>query len=1147
MLYNDPVFLKIAEALLVEYTSVYYIDAKTNEYQWYSADAEFQSLHIEQGGKDFFKNLKRDADKVIYEDDKHIFMQDIQKEHLLSLVRKGDKRRIEYRLMIDGKPVYHALSLIRGVGVSDDYFILGVKNVDKEVRDRQKAEKFEQEREIYNQIAESLAGHFDTLYYVDIDTNEYFEYSSTDTYKNLNIPTKGNDFFSESLKNMKIYVHPDDQERVIPLFNKRVIKRNLINSRMFSVTYRLVIFGSVMHCRCIQIWANDKKHILVGIENINDEVRASALLEETKRQSITYGQIVNSLALRYDVIFYVNSETGEYSRYSSGVITIDQSLTFNGKNFFADAHEVINTQVHAEDRDRMLSKLDKDYIITTLGNTTQYSEDYRNLADDRIEHIRLTVMRSNDNVHFIVGIENIDEEVKKEQEQIEALKRANELARRDVLTGIRNFTAFHELEDSIQNSIDRGLGHSPFAIVICDINDLKHVNDTNGHDAGDEYIRSSCRMICSIFAHSPVFRIGGDEFAAVLAGNDYDKRMSLVGMLRRKTRENYKQNKGPAVAVGIGIFDRMKDKKVSDVFKRADENMYEDKLNLKSGKVVIDRKMHEETFSKIPADRKRILDNMFEMNFITSEGVYIYLCDMKYDYSRWSKSIVDSYGLPSEYMYGAGAIWEEHIHEEDKEAYRRGIADIFAGNLSGHDMQYRARRINGEYNVCTCRGIVLKDENGELDYFVGTIRDHGVQCNIDSLTGLENQYGLFEEIQTNIIKNKEIRICIVGIAKFSEINELYGYHFGNLVLQKFGRFLFEHVENLGRVYRLDGTKFAILCSSLSVEEVTNRYADLRSYYREGILIDDKNIILELNASLIELDNFNIDSQTVMTCLTFAYNESKTKKHGDLVVFNNDVGNGNKEKVEKFNTIRASITKGFDGFYLMYQPVVDAQTEKLIGAEALIRWKSQEYGVVPPDMFIPLLEQDPNFPSLGEWIINTAIREAGEIIKSNPDFVINVNLSYSQIEKPDFVDMVMCILNKAEYPPEHLCLEITERCRLLDLDLLKNTVCSLKSRGIKVALDDFGTGFSSVGIVKYLPFDIIKIDRSLVRNIENDIKERELIKNFVMIANTCGSSVCVEGIENLAMGEILRQYNVDCFQGYYYSKPLIYDDFIKWMK
>ena len=235
MLYNDPVFLKIAEALLVEYTSVYYIDAKTNEYQWYSADAEFQSLHIEQGGKDFFKNLKRDADKVIYEDDKHIFMQDIQKEHLLSLVRKGDKRRIEYRLMIDGKPVYHALSLIRGVGVSDDYFILGVKNVDKEVRDRQKAEKFEQEREIYNQIAESLAGHFDALYYVDIDTNEYFEYSSTDTYKNLNIPTKGNDFFicSMPIKNGMVHATPVQMVLCILVWKTNVcVLRSVLSFKM---------------------------------------------------------------------------------------------------------------------------------------------------------------------------------------------------------------------------------------------------------------------------------------------------------------------------------------------------------------------------------------------------------------------------------------------------------------------------------------------------------------------------------------------------------------------------------------------------------------------------------------------------------------------------------------------------------------------------------------------------------------------------------------------------------------------------------------------------------------------------------------------------------------------------------------------------
>jgi EAL domain-containing protein (putative c-di-GMP-specific phosphodiesterase class I) len=230
---------------------------------------------------------------------------------------------------------------------------------------------------------------------------------------------------------------------------------------------------------------------------------------------------------------------------------------------------------------------------------------------------------------------------------------------------------------------------------------------------------------------------------------------------------------------------------------------------------------------------------------------------------------------------------------------------------------------------------------------------------------------------------------------------------------------------------------------------------------------------------------------------------------------------------------------------MYQPVVNAKTEKITGAEALLRWRSEEYGTVPPDHFIPLLEQDPLFPSLGEWILTQAVTDAGKILESDPDFVINVNLSYSQIEKADFVDMVMDILDRTGYPAGNLCLEVTERCRLLDMDMLKNTVCSLRSRGVRVALDDFGTGFSSIGIVKSIPFDTIKIDRSLVRRIEDDRKERELIKTFVMMSNTCGAAVCVEGIETAGMGDILRQYDVHSFQGYYYSKPLEYDDLLKW--
>ena len=142
-------------------------------------------------------------------------------------------------------------------------------------------------------------------------------------------------------------------------------------------------------------------------------------------------------------------------------------------------------------------------------------------------------------------------------------------------------------------------------------------------------------------------------------------------------------------------------------------------------------------------------------------------------------------------------------------------------------------------------------------------------------------------------------------------------------------------------------------------------------------------------------------------------------------------------------------------------------------------------------------------------------------------------------------MVYRILEDLQYPPDHLCFEVTERCRLLDIDLLKNVTASLKSRGILIALDDFGTGFSSVGIVKELPFDIIKIDRTFVEKVEENPVDRELIKHFSGLASLFGAKVCVEGIETSGMRDILQQFNVGSFQGYYYAKPLDIDAFFEW--
>ena len=1146
MTIQEKIFMKIAEALLVDYSSIYYVNAMTNEYFWYSVDPEFHSLNLEQGGDDFFKNIVRDCKKVIYEEDQHIFIQDIQKENLLNALQKGTMQNIDYRLMINGTPVWHSLRLIRGLDGTQDYFVLGVKNIDEEHRKRELEKEIQRQKEIYDQIADILAEQYDILYYIDLATSTYSEISSTDDFKKLNVPATGRDFFAESRRSIRKFVHPEDQEKALALHYKDVMLNNLKNGGSFSMAWRLVVNGQVQHIRHTEIMARDEQHIIVCIKNIDAEVQAELALKADQKKNMTYTQIAERLADHYDLIYYIDCESSRYAEFSTKKKSGELRVQDEGDDFFSAAMTNANRLIDSKDRERIKQFLDRDRLISQLETRRQLTEDYRMVIDgEKTQYTRMSVTYSSDHSHFIICVENRDEDVRREQEHLAALSTANEMARRDELTGTKNKTAYQETEKGLEKLVEEG--RESFGIVVCDINSLKIINDTEGHKAGDDYIKASCKLICRVFHHSPVFRIGGDEFAVILTGKDYTNRKELIADFKRQVEENIRFGEGPVVASGLAEFLPYEDHSAEDVFNRADSQMYADKARLKEQKMLQESHSFQDKseIRAITEERRVILDALFKAFEVVSEGTYVYLCDMKYDFSRWSKSAVDTYSLPAEYMYGAGDIWENHIHPDDRAAYHKGIDEIFSGSAAGHDMQYRAKRVTGEYDVCTCRGTVIRDQAGEPDYFVGTIRNHGQQSHIDTLTGFRNQYGFFEDLESCIKRNAAVSVSLFGISKFSEINEMYGYHFGNRVLQQYARCVFEDIGNTGHVYRIDGTKFAVISNSLSIAEFRGYYSRFRAFLHESFQVDGENVLLDLQCGALRLEEFDVDSQTVYACLNFAYEESKLHQKGDLVEFRDGLTEQSHQRLEMLHAIRASITHSFEGFYLLYQPVVDAKTERLIGAEALIRWKNDVYGMVPPDHFIPVLESDPQFPALGEWIIREAILATKQILPRHPDFIVNVNLSYTQLEKPDFADRVLRLLNELDFPPEHLCLEVTERCRLLDMALLKNVIASLKSRGILIAMDDFGTGFSTVGLLKEVPFDTIKIDRSFVTDIEQNDTNRKLVRNVADLATIFGSKVCVEGIETRGMRDILRSFRVKRFQGYYYAKPLPLDQILQW--
>ena len=1136
-------------ALTGNFIVVYVVDPETDRYREFSAtDGYTDSFAQATEGEGFFDRVREVARQFNHPDDLDRFLSTFTRENVMAEIESRGIFTLVYRLMMEDRSVYVQMSAAMVEEQEGPRLIVGLNNIDAQYRRGERNKEIARQREIFTQITASLAEQYDTLYYVDIADSTYVEISSTDEYEKLNVPTTGNDFFADSRRRIRKYVHPEDQEKVLSVHYKDVMLDKLKHRRAFSIAYRLVVDGQVRHIRNTEIMARDAKHIIVCIENIDAEVQAQLARNADRKRNVTYTQIAERLASHYDLIYYIDCETSQYAELATRNKSGELKVQEEGEDFFASSRKNLNRLIYSEDRERIGLFLDRDNLISRLEGRRQLTEDYRMIVGpDRTQYTRMSVTYSSDHSHFIICIENRDEDVRREQEHLAALSMANEMARRDELTHTKNKTAYREMEQELQRQIEAG--DASFGIVICDINGLKAINDTEGHKAGDDYIRNSCQLVCRVFSHSPVFRIGGDEFVAVLRGRDYENRASLISGLRRQVEENIRIGEGPVVASGLAEYQPYADRAVGDVFNRADSQMYGDKTRLKEQKLLQEtRSLKQKANIRIITDERRyLLDGMFRSFEVVSEGTYVFLCDMKYDFSRWSKNAVDAFGLPSEYMYGAGDLWENRIHPDDRAAYRKGIDEIFSGNAAGHDMQYRARRATGEYDVCTCRGVVIRDPSGNPDYFAGSIRNHGIQGHVDTLTGLRNQYGFFEDLDSCIKRNAGFSVALFGIVRFSEINEMYGYHFGNRALQLYAREVLEKMGNRGHTYRIDGTKFAVISNAFSVAELRAEYERFRAFLHEDFQVDGRRILLDLHCGALRVDSFDVDSQTVYACLNYADEESKVRAHGDMVEFQNDPNKGEHRRLEKLHAIRASIIHGYEGFYLLYQPVVDAQTEALIGAEALLRWKNDVYGIVPPDQFIPILESDPLFPELGEWILRESILVAKQILKQRPGFVINVNLSYTQIEKPDFVDMVLRVLDEFGYPPEHLCFEVTERCRLLDLDRLKNVVVDLKSRGVLVALDDFGTGFSSLGILREIPINIIKIDRSFVHKIEENEIERKIVKTVADLASIFGAKVCVEGIETEGMRNILKRYNVESFQGYYYGKPLPPEHFVDWVR
>lgn len=442
----------------------------------------------------------------------------------------------------------------------------------------------------------------------------------------------------------------------------------------------------------------------------------------------------------------------------------------------------------------------------------------------------------------------------------------------------------------------------------------------------------------------------------------------------------------------------------------------------------------------VELDKTGLLERTFEVSSLTNKRTYSFVCNLNTNVSRWSKNAVDYFGLPGEYMYDVNPIWEEHIHPEDLEQYRESYAALWREGTENQKFEYRARNKEGEYVLCTCKCLILKGSNGEPDLFTGTIVNHKIYEGIDPVTNLHNDKEFVERLNDLIRLDQRAAVMKLAINGFSQLNAMYGYEYGNRVLLNFGDTVKKMLGEDGEIYRIDGAKFAIVLPN-SEDRISQVYEKIEWIAGHEIKIENITIPLSISGSALVLDGDYGTAEFAKSCLSFALSQSKREKHGELIFFHESSGN-DVRNLKMISKIHQSIRENFEGFYLCYQPIVDAKTEKIVGAEALLRWRGEEYGDIPPGLFVPCLEADSAFYELGNWIISTALRDAVRLREYLPDFILNINIAASQMERKEFREAISTAVGQFGFPPGNLYIELTERCRHLDYDFLRDELAYL---------------------------------------------------------------------------------------------------------
>jgi diguanylate cyclase (GGDEF)-like protein/PAS domain S-box-containing protein len=462
------------------------------------------------------------------------------------------------------------------------------------------------------------------------------------------------------------------------------------------------------------------------------------------------------------------------------------------------------------------------------------------------------------------------------------------------------------------------------------------------------------------------------------------------------------------------------------------------------------------------------------------------------------------------------------------------------------------RRKNGDVYPELLSISCVYDEQDELKYYVGVFSDISqlkqteakleYLAHHDPLTHLANRRLLMTQLEYGLKsahrKKERVALLVMDLDRFKDINDSYGHMIGDQLLQLVANRLNHRLRESDLVTRLGGDEFAILLQGIEhTEDAAILASDLIHTLSEPCQLPD-GLELQIGTS-IGISLYPEHGETAETLLQHADSalyQAKKEGRGRFCYFSEEMTQAAIQRIEIHNNLRHALAE--NSLSVAYQPQIEFDSGRIVGAEALVRWQDPERGQIPPDQFIPVAEETGLINRLGEWVMREVCLQGKQWLDENrPPLSLAVNLSVHQLRQGDFVEQVQQIVSETGYPAGQLSFEVTESALMEREKEALAVLKRLRRIGLHLSIDDFGTGYSSLAHLQRMPLDELKIDKTFIDDIPHMQEDMEITATIIAMAKNLGMIVLAEGVETEAQFQFLKQQGCDFFQGYLISPPL----------